>query len=380
MRIPFTRPSLSAAEVRAAARALRNGTTVGNGPICLRVQDRLKELTGAKHVLLTPNATQAFEVALLAYDLKPGDEVIMPSFAFVSMANAVLARGGKPVFAEIDPTTLNLDTADTARRVTERTRMIMPVHYAGVPCDLDGLLELCRERDLILFEDAAQGIASRHRGKHLGTLGEAGCLSFHETKNITSGGEGGALFLNDEAAMKRAEIVHEKGTNRSAFLRGEVDKYTWISPGGSYVLSDLQAAILEVQLERLEELTARRLDTWNTYHEEFKELEQAGLVRRPTIPENAEHNGHIYYLVADSPERQARILTELKSQGFSATFHFQPLHSSPFAKEHLDCSGEHMPHTDKACKCIVRMPLYSGLTRKKARAIARAAIRAAESL
>lgn len=380
MRIPFTRPSLSAAEVRAAARALRNGTTVGNGPICLRVQDRLKELTGARHVLLTPNATQAFEVGLLAYGIGPGDEVIMPSFAFVSMANAVLARGAKPVFAEIDPATLNLDTADVAKRVNERTKMVMPVHYAGVPCDLDGLLALCAEKNLVLFEDAAQAIGSKHRGQHLGTLGEAGCLSFHETKNVTSGGEGGALFLRDDEVMHRAEIVHEKGTNRSAFLRGEVDKYTWISPGGSYVLSDLQAAILEVQLERLDELTERRLDTWNTYHEAFAGLEQSGLVRRPTIPEHAEHNGHIYFLVADSPERQARILSELKRQGFSATFHFQALHSSPFAREHLDCANDQMPHTDHACKCIVRMPLYSGLTRKKARAIAQAAVRAAESL
>jgi dTDP-4-amino-4,6-dideoxygalactose transaminase len=380
VRIPFTRPSLSAAEVRAAARALRNGTTVGNGPICLRVQDRLKELTGAKHVLLTPNATQAFEVGLLAYGIGPGDEVIMPSFAFVSMANAVLSRGAKPVFAEIDPTTLNLDTADVAKRVNERTKMVMPVHYAGVPCDLDGLIALCAEKGLILFEDAAQAIASKHRGKHLGTLGEAGCLSFHETKNVTSGGEGGALFLRDDEVMRRAEIAHEKGTNRSAFLRGEVDKYTWISPGGSYVLSDLQAAILEVQLDRLDELTERRLDTWNTYHEAFAELEQSGLVRRPTIPEGAEHNGHIYFLVADSPERQERILSELKRQGFSATFHFQPLHSSPFAREHLDCANEAMPHTDHACKCIVRLPLFSGLTRKKARMIAQAAIRAAESL
>ena len=376
MRIPFTRPSFGSPEVRAAVRALREGRTVGNGPICSRVQKQISEATGSPHVLLTPNATQAMEVALLMFDIGPGDEVLMPSFAFVSMANAILTRGAKPVFCEIDERTLNIDPKDAAERVTDSTKMVMPVHYAGIACDMEALLALCEERGIVMFEDAAQAYGSRWRGRQLGTIGEAGCFSFHETKNITSGGEGGALLVRDEELARRAEIIHEKGTNRSAFLRGEVDKYTWVDRGGSYVLSDLLAAVLEVQLERAAEIQTRRLEVWNRYHEAFAELERKGLARRPHVPEDVEHNAHIYFLVAESPELQQRVLKGLKSAGIQATFHFQPLHASPFAREHLGTAGQELPLTDHAAECILRLPLFVQLNPKKTKGVIEATLEA----
>ena len=312
----------------------------------------------------------------MMFDIEPGDEVLMPSFAFVSMANAVLARGARPVFCEIDERTLNIDPKDAASRITDRTRMVMPVHYAGISCDMDALTALCSERGLVLFEDAAQAYGSRWRGKQLGTIGEAGCFSFHETKNITSGGEGGALIVREEQHMHRAEIIHEKGTNRSAFLRGEVDKYTWVDRGGSYVLSDLLAAVLEVQLERAEEIRTRRLEVWNDYHEAFAELERKGVARRPFVPDEAEHNAHIYFLVAESADLQARVLTSLRERGVQATFHFQPLHASPFAKEHLGTAGQELPLTSHAADCILRLPLHVQLNAKKSKHVIDATIAA----
>ncbi len=374
MKIPFTRPSFGAAEIRAAAAALRAGQTVGNGPIGTRVEQRLAELSGAPFVVLTPNATQAMEVLLTALCIGPGDEVILPSFAFVSMANTVVQRGARPVFAEIDERHLNLDPADVAKRIGPKTRMVMPVHYAGIPADMAALGALCRQAGVFLFEDAAQAIGSTLDGRWLGTLGDAGCLSFHETKNVTSGGEGGALLLKDETLARRVEIAHEKGTNRKAFLRGEVDKYTWVSSGGSYVLSDLLAAVLEVQLERLDELTQRRRDNWELYHQALAPLEARGLLRRPYVPPGAVHNAHIYYVVCASPALQERLLSGLKSQGISATFHFQPLHASPFAIEALRSDPHSLPKTLHAANCIVRLPLFADLTRAEAHRIASAAL------
>ncbi len=373
LKIPFTQPSLGAAEVRAVVRAMRAGRTVGNGPICLRVQERLAELTGAAHVLLTPNATQAFEVFLTAAGIGPGDEVIMPSFSFVSMANAVLTRGAKPVFCEVDPATLNLCPRDAERRFTDATKMVMPVHYAGIPGDTQALLDLCERKGALLFEDAAQAIGSRLLDRHLGTLGHGGCLSFHQTKNVCAG-EGGALLLRDDEFFHSCEIAQEKGTNRSAFLRGEVDKYTWVDQGGSYVLSDILAALLEVQLERLGELNARRMLVWNTYANLLKPAQDAGLLRLPTVPSGVEHNAHIFYFVTDTPELQRQVIADLKREGIQATFHFQPLHSSPFAAEHLGTGDMHLPVTDHAAECIVRLPMSAELNRKKAERIVAATL------
>jgi len=368
LKIPFTRPSIGVAEVRAVTRALRERHIGGNGPISKRVQQRIAQITGSPHALLTPNATQAMELLMIALNIGPGDEVILPSFSFVSMANAVLTRGATPVFCEIDAGTLNMDPADVARRLSKRTKMVMPVHYGGIAADLDALTRLCDDTGAFLFEDAAQGIGATWRGQPLGTIAPAGCLSFHETKNLTSG-EGGALLIRDTDLFHRAEIVQEKGTNRSAFLRGEVDKYTWVDRGGSYVVADLLAALLEVQIERREELQRRRMDVWKVYYEGFADLERSGAVARPVVPEHAGHNAHIFFLIAESHALQRKILAHLKSKDIAATFHFQPLHSSPFALKNLPGVTRDLPHTDRAALQLVRLPLYSGLSRKDARRV-----------
>lgn len=359
MTVPFSRPSLGPLEAEAVAEAVRRGQTVGHGEIGKRVERRLAESVKSPHALLTPNATQAMDVALYAFGIGPGDEVLMPSFAFVSQANAILARGARPVFCEIDPATLNMCPVDAEARIGPRTRMIMPVHYAGVACDLDAFEDLARRKGLLLFEDAAQGIGSTHRGRALGTIGDAGCYSFHESKNVTCG-EGGCLFVRDERVAAAAEIIREKGTNRLAFLRGEIDRYTWVGPGGSYVLSDVLAALLEVQLERLEELTERRLRLWNLYHAGLEQLEKDGLLVRPSVPGYARHNAHIYAFRARTRGARAHLLTGLGARGISATFHFQPLHSAPYAIERL---GRPSPLrvTDAAAETLIRLPLYADL-------------------
>jgi dTDP-4-amino-4,6-dideoxygalactose transaminase len=363
--IPFSRPSLGEAEVEAVRRAIEAGHVGGNGPICRRVEARLAERIGCHRVILTPNATQAMEVALAAHGIGPGDEVLMPSFAFVSQANVILARGARPVFCEIDPATMNIDADDAARRVTEHTRCVMPVHYAGIAADLDTLRALAKEHGLLLLEDAAQCFGSRYRGRHLGTFGDGGCLSFHESKNVGCG-EGGALLLTDEGVAQLAETVHEKGTNRGAFLRGEVDKYTWVGPGGSFVLSDLLAAILEVQLDREEELQRGRRRAWDLYQAGLEDLERRGLVRRPFVPEGAEHNAHIYALRARTPELRDELLAKLRGAGICATFHFQPLHASSYARDVLQLPLEPLPHTEEAAATIVRLPLFAALTEAEA--------------
>ncbi|MCG8589171.1 MAG: dTDP-4-amino-4,6-dideoxygalactose transaminase, partial [Proteobacteria bacterium] len=291
----------------------------------------------------------------------PGDEVLMPSFAFVSQANAILQRGATPVFCEIDPDTLNLDPDDAARRLTPRSKLLLPVHYAGVACELASLQALAKEHDLQLLEDAAQGIGAHWRGQHLGTVGDAGFLSFHETKNLVAG-EGGAFLTRDPELLRAAEVIQEKGTNRSAFLRGEGDKYTWVGPGGSFVLSDLLAALLEVQLERVETLTRARMRVWNRYHDGLVELEDAEWLRRPRVPADCQHNAHIYALRAANPDLRDRLLKGLRAAGIGATFHFQPLHASPYARRHLGTADQRLPVTDDAAETLVRLPLWSGLT------------------
>ncbi len=361
MKVPFTRPDLGAAELAAVTRALQSGALGGNGAISKRVQNALAERLGVPHVLLAPNATQAFEMALIGLGLGPGDEVLLPSFSYVSMANAVLARGARPTFCDVRADTLNLDVQDAERRLSERTRLIMPVHYAGVACDMDALQALSERSGVALFEDAAQALGGAWRGRPLGTLAPLGCLSFHVTKNVTCG-EGGALLIQDEALWRRLEIVQEKGTNRSAFLRGEVDKYTWVDRGGSYVVSDLLAAVLEVQLAREQELRAARLALWQLYREGLADLERSGLARLPHVPADAEHNAHLFFLVAESHTLQRRLLEHLRGRGIEATFHFQPLHSSPFARTHLGTGDLHLPETERAAMQLVRLPLHPGLS------------------
>jgi dTDP-4-amino-4,6-dideoxygalactose transaminase len=327
------------------------------------VAERLAELTGSRHVLLTPNATQAMEVALMAIGIGPGDEVLMPSFGFVGQANAVLARGATPVFCDVDPATLNMDPADTAARITRRTRVLFPVHYAGVAADTTAFRRLAKQHGLFFFEDAAHCLGAKRGASHLGTIGDAGFISFHVTKNLSCG-EGGALLLRDPELARAAEVILEKGTDRSAFLRGQVDKYTWVGPGGSYVLSDLLAALLEAQLKRTAAITRRRVQLWEAYHAGFEELENLGLVRRPRLPRGTTHNGHTYFLLARTPEDQQRILAALHRQKISACFHFQPLHDSPYALANLGEQPE-LPVTSRVADTIIRLPLYHDLTKRE---------------
>lgn len=368
MEIPFSRPSYGPNEADAVAEAVRQRRTIGNGEIGKRVEQLLSRLTGSPHVLLTPSATQAMDVALYAFGIGPGDEVLMPSFAFVSQANAILARGARPVFCEIDSETLNMCPVDAEARITSRTRMIMPVHYAGIACDLDAFTDLARRKELILFEDAAQGIGSTHRDRPLGTIGDAGCYSFHETKNVACG-EGGCLFVRDAGIAASCEIVREKGTNRHAFLRGEVDRYTWVGPGGSYVISDVLAALLETQLQRLDELNRNRMRVWETYHSGLEALEKDGLLVRPVVPSYARHNAHIYAFRARTRGLRNHLLEGLKARGIGATFHFQPLHDAPYAVERL---GKPVPlrTTESVAQTLIRLPLYSELSPVEAERIA----------
>lgn len=366
----FTEPSIGEDEVQAVVAALRAGHIGGNGTISRRVQDHLAELCGVRRALLTPSATTAMEVALIASGVGPGDEVLMPGFAFVSHANAILSTGAKPIFCDVDPVTLNIDPVEVERKLSPRSKMVMPVHYAGVACDMQPILDLAQRHGISVVEDAAQGINAHWNGRHLGTIGLGGAISFHSTKNIVAG-EGGALLTDDEDFARQAEVIQEKGTNRSAFLRGEVDKYTWIGRGGSYVLSDLLAALLEVQLARMGEMQVRRRATWDRYQECLAPLEQAGRLRRPAPPEFAAHNAHIYFILAETPELQDAILVGLREREVQATFHFQPLHASPYARDVLGLT-EPLPVSERSAATIVRLPLHDGVTPEDAERVASA--------
>lgn len=372
--IRFQRPDVQASDEAAILRALRTGRIGGNGEIGRRVQSTLAARLGVRGALLAPNATQAIEIALAALGIGRGDEVVLPSFSFVSIANAVLARGATPVFCEIDDATLNLDVADAAARVTERTRAVLPTHYAGVACDLDALGALAESRGLAIVEDAAQALGSSWRGRALGSIGTAGAFSFHETKNVTCG-EGGAFVTDDPELLARAEVVHEKGTRRSAFLRGELERYEWVEEGGNFVLSDLLAALLESQLEREPAMRARRTEVWSAYHAGLEALAARGVVRLPHVPEHAAHNAHLYVLRVPGDGEQARILDGLRASGIEASFHFQPLHASPFARERLGCDPDAFPRTLEAARSLVRLPLHAGMTPRDAERVVAALTR-----
>jgi dTDP-4-amino-4,6-dideoxygalactose transaminase len=353
--IPFAAAWFDERERSRIAEALA-GRTAGDGPIGRRVEARLTERLNGHRVLLTTSCTHALELALLALGIGPGQEVICPSFTFVSTANAVLRVGARPVFADIENETLGLDPRDVERRLTDRTAAILPVDYAGVAPDMDALLAIARRRGLKVVEDAAQGLGARYRGAPLGALGDAGCLSFHDTKNVTCG-EGGALVLADREVAHRAEIVREKGTNRSAFFRGEVDKYTWVAEGSSYILSDVLAAILEVQLEKFDEIQGRRAAVEAAYRGGLADWAAARGVRLSADVPDRVGNHHIFYLLF--PEEGARdaALAHLKSRGIQATFHYVPLHSSPHGRR-IDPDPRLLPVTDRVAATLLRLPLH----------------------
>jgi dTDP-4-amino-4,6-dideoxygalactose transaminase len=356
--VAFHTPWFDEREVEAIRAALA-GQASGDGPIGRHVEARLAGLLGAHRVLLTTSGTHALELALLALGIGAGQEVICPSFTFVSSANAVLRVGARPVFAEIEEETLGLDAADVERRLTPRTAAILPVHYAGVAPDMEALLDLARRHGLRTIEDAAQGLAARWRGRALGTLGDAGCLSFHETKNVTCG-EGGALVVSDPEVAHRAEIAREKGTNRAAFFRGEVDKYTWVAEGSSYVLSDVLAALLDAQLDKLDAIQSRRAAVVARYRKGLAGWAEARGVR--LLPELADRtpNHHIFHLRYPDGGRRDRALRALRERGVKATFHYVPLHSSPHGRRiggALD-----LPVTDRVAATLLRLPLHPLLT------------------
>ena len=359
-RLPFNRPYRTGEEAAAVAAVIEAGWTGGNGPQSQRCEQLIGELTGAPRVLMTHSCTGALEMAALLAGVGPGDEVVLPSFTFVSTANAFVLRGATPVFVDVDPDTLNIDPRRAADAIGERTRAIVAVHYGGVGCDMEALCGLAAERGLLLVEDAAQCIGASAGERALGTFGALGTLSFHETKNVSCG-EGGALLVNDERLAERAEILQEKGTDRRRFARGDVDFYTWVDLGSSFLMSDFTAALLAGQLERVAQINAARMAVWDAYHAAFAPLEEAGLARRPVVPAGMRHNAHLYRLQLADRATRDRVIATLGEDGISAYFHYVPLHSAPAGLRHGRVHGP-MDVTDAAAACLVRLPLWAGMT------------------
>lgn len=359
-RIPFNRPYMTGNEFGYIGEANAGFVLAGDGPFTKRCNRWIEEQTGAAKALLTHSCTAALEMMALLLNLEPGDEVIMPSFTFVSTANAFVLRGAVPVFVDIRPDTLNIDETLIEAAITPRTKAIMAVHYAGVGCEMDTIKTIADRHGLYVLEDAAQGIMARYKGRPLGSIGHLGALSFHETKNVISG-EGGALLVNDPAFAQRAEIIREKGTDRSRFFRGEVDKYTWQEVGSSFLPGEIVAAFLWAQLEQAARITAERLSCWARYHILLEDLERQSLLRRPIIPDECEHNAHMYYvLLSDDVDRQAA-LSYLKRENISSVFHYVPLHSSPAGLRYGRVHGT-MKNTDHLSERLVRLPLFIGLS------------------
>lgn len=359
--IPFNRPYIAGKELYYIARAVNENRRIsGDGPFTRKCQEWLEKTLGAEKVLLTHSCTAALEMSALLCDIGPGDEVIMPSFTFVSTANAFVLRGGVPVFVDIRKDTLNIDEELIAGAVTAKTKAIVPVHYAGTPCDMDMIMGIAREKGLRVIEDAAQGHLSMYRSQYLGAIGDLGCLSFHETKNIISG-EGGALLINDPELIGRAEMIWEKGTNRKRFFRGEVDKYTWVDIGSSYLPSDIIAAFLYAQLEMAETIIAARRRSFGLYMEGLKDLEARGVVRLPAIDAECMCNGHIMYIITRSLEERTRLIEYLQACGIKAVFHYVPLHSSPMGQKHCRTHGA-LTHTNEISNRLLRLPLYYEMT------------------
>lgn len=354
--IPFNRPYMTGRELDFIAQAHANGHLSGDGPFTRRCHAWLEKETGARRALLTHSCTAALEMSALLLDLEPGDEVIMPSFTFVSTANAFALRGAVPVFVDIRPDTLNIDENLIEAAITPRTRAICVVHYAGVGCEMDAIGSIAARHGLAIVEDAAQGILATYRDRPLGAIGAFGALSFHETKNIIAG-EGGALLVNDPHFVERAEIIREKGTNRAQFFRGQVDKYTWVDIGSSYLPSEILAAFLAAQIEEAEAITTRRLALWNHYHEALAPLEAAGRLRRPVVPAHCTHNAHMYYVLLDGLDARTRFIAALKSDDIHPVFHYVPLHSAPAGRNYGRTSGD-LGVTERTSERLVRLPLW----------------------
>ncbi|HOJ13258.1 MAG TPA: dTDP-4-amino-4,6-dideoxygalactose transaminase [Deltaproteobacteria bacterium] len=368
MDIPFNKPFVAGRELYNIAQAVVRGQLAGDGYFTRRCHGWLQEKLGCTKALLTHSCTAAIEMASILADIGPGDEVIMPSFTFVSTANAFVLRGGVPVFIDIRPDTLNMDETLVEQAVTRRTKAVVPVHYAGVPCEMNTICDVARRHGLLVIEDAAQALLSQYEGKYLGTLGTFGCLSFHETKNIISG-EGGALLVNDERFVKRAEIIREKGTDRAQFFRGEVDKYTWVDIGSSYLPSELVSAFLFAQMENAERIVAKRRFLFDLYYNALRPLQDRGCARLPYLGKGMAGNGHIFYLITASLEERTRLIGRLKERGILAVFHYVPLHSSPAGRKYGRVSST-MRVTEETSERLVRLPLYFDMGEKDVQRVA----------
>lgn len=359
--IPFNRPFIVGKELYYIAQAVQGGHLAGDGAFTKKCNEWIERKFGTKRVLLTHSGTAALDMCAILCDIEPGDEVIMPSFTFVSTANAFALRGARVRFVDIRPDTLNMDENLIEATVTEKTKAIVPVHYAGVSCEMDTIMEIARRHDLLVVEDAAQGVNATYKGRYLGTIGHLGAYSFHETKNFISG-EGGAIVINDDRFFERAEIVREKGTNRSNFFRGEVDKYTWVDIGSSFLPSEIVAAFLYAQLEEADTITQKRHEIFQYYNERLGPLSERGLFRMPGCPEECRHNSHLFYLLVEAgPDDRGRLIAYLKKKNIHAVFHYVPLHTSPMGQKMGYGEGD-LPVTEDVSGRLIRLPCYYELT------------------
>lgn len=361
--IPFNKPPYVGNEMNYIQDAISKRKICGDGEYTKKCNAWLEENTRTAKALLTTSCTHATEMAALLADIKPGDEVIMPSYTFVSTADAFVLRGAKAVFVDIRPDTMNIDETLIEDAVTSRTKAIVPVHYAGVACEMDTIMDIAKRHNLCVIEDAAQGVCSKYKGKPLGAIGDYGCYSFHETKNYSMG-EGGALLISDADNIERAEIIREKGTNRSKFFRGQIDKYTWVDAGSSYLPSELNAAYLWAQLEKSDVIFEDRMKTWNTYYAAFKELAEQEKIELPFVPEECEHNAHMFYLKTKDLEERTQFITYLKEREIAAVFHYIPLHTAPAGVKYGQFHGEDK-YTTKESERLVRLPLYYDMTEEE---------------
>ena len=358
--IPFNVPPFLGTETDFLTQAINNHKICGDGPFTKECHAWLEKKTGAAKALLTTSCTDALEMAALLLDIKPGDEVILPSFTFCSTADAFALRGAKLVFVDIRPDTMNIDENKIEDAITEKTKAIVPVHYAGVACEMDTILDIARRHGIKVVEDAAQAVMSEYKGQALGAIGDFGCYSFHETKNYSMG-EGGAILIKDPAKIEEAEILREKGTNRSVFLRGQIDKYTCVNYGSSYLPSDMNAAYLWAQLKEADKINNDRLASWQKYYDAFEELEKEGFVQRPIVPAECKHNAHMFYLKAKDLEERTALISFLKQNDILAVFHYIPLHSAPAGKKFGVFHGED-EYTTVESERLLRLPMYYGLT------------------
>lgn len=373
MTIPFNKPPYTGNEDQYVIAAMRSAKMSGDGQFTLRCQQWFEKKLGCKKALLTPSCTQALEMAALLIDIQPGDEVIMPSYTFVSTANAFVLRGAKIVFVDVRRDTMNIDENLIEAAITEKTKAIVPVHYAGIACEMDSIMSIANRHGLFVIEDAAQGMMSSYKGRALGTIGHMAAYSFHETKNYTSGGEGGLLLINDEQFIVRAEIIREKGTNRSLFFRGMIDKYTWVDVGSSYLPGELQAAYLYGQLEKADQINEARREIWDYYYLALQELLKAGHIDLPVIPAGCIGNAHMFYIKVKDIEVRSNVLDALKENAIGAVFHYIPLHSAPAGMRLGRFHGKEV-HTTVESERLIRLPIWYGMSKDDMEKVANAVV------